>query len=426
MLMPHETELYAYLKREGVAAYQPRPHSFDTSDLIDGRTDALSAYVTDEPYALRQAQFAYHAFTPRSGGIDFYGDTLFTTDRQAREPPERVAAFREASLRGWRYAMQHRDEIAGLILARYGQRHTRAHLLFEADEMARLMQVELVDIGHMLPGRWQHIAATYAELGMLPADFSLAGLIWQPGPRPLPAWILPAFAAGLLFLVVAATAAWRFMRLNRRLAQEIAAHQQAEVRLRGANERLQAQIDEIHSLQAALHEQAIRDGLTGLYNRSHLAEAMQRELAAAKRDGRALALVMIDIDRFRRINESYGHPAGDQVLVALAAVLRDDAQPNEIAGRYGSEEFLVLLPHATPAAARARAEHWRARLAERHIRHGEVALEATISLGVAAYPDHGQSVGELTECADLALYLAKHDGRNRVVVFEPTATAGDA
>src|SRR5512147_1127210 len=84
MLMPHETELLAYLKREGVASYRAVPHSFDVGDLVAGRTDALSGYATDEPFALQQAKFRYNVFSPRSSGIDFYGDTLFTTDAQVR------------------------------------------------------------------------------------------------------------------------------------------------------------------------------------------------------------------------------------------------------------------------------------------------------------------------------------------------------
>ncbi|MDO8933656.1 MAG: diguanylate cyclase [Rhodocyclaceae bacterium] len=539
MLMPHETELYAYLKREHVATYQALPHTFQTRDLIEGRTEALSGYVTDEPFLLQQARFPYAAFSPRASGIDFYGDTLFTTEAQTLGRPGRVAAFRDASLRGWRYAMDHPAEIADLILAKYSQRHTRPHLLFEAEEMARLMRIDLIDIGHMLPGRWQHIAETYAELGMIPGDFSIRGLIWTPGPRELPPWVVPAFLAGSLFLVLAGTAAWWTMRLNRRLAGEIAERtaaqhellatqrntaalldatqslamlidrdgtilsintagaarfqgtpasvvgrdiyeltspelrssrkqaveravadesvlvledmradrhlrntivpvvdtdakihriavfsediterKHAEDQLRAANERLQAQIDEIQRLQAALHEQVVRDGLTGLYNRRYLDETLPREIARAKREGHPLALVMIDVDRFKQLNDTYGHQAGDQVLIALGALLREDTRTEDLPCRYGGEEFVVLMPRMTLELARERADHWRSRFAELTIRHGELTMQTTISLGIAAYPNHGHGADELAQCADLALYLAKHDGRNRVVVFE--------
>ncbi|HET7798191.1 MAG TPA: ABC transporter substrate-binding protein, partial [Nevskia sp.] len=263
MLMPHETELFAYLKREHAASYRVVPHSFDIGDLVAGRTDALSGYITDEPFALQQARFPYNAFSPRSSGIDFYGDTLFTTEAQIRANPSRVAAFREASLRGWRYAMQHPEEIADLILAKYSRRHSRTHLLFEADEMARLMQIDLVDIGHMLPGRWQHIADTYAELGMLPAESTIDGLIWTPGPRPLPPWVLPAFSAAAVVLLLAFAAAWRFARLNNRLACEIEERRHAESELEGTRRNMAALLDATQSFAALVS----RDGTILSINR---------------------------------------------------------------------------------------------------------------------------------------------------------------
>ena len=176
----------------------------------------------------------------------------------------------------------------------------------------------------------------------------------------------------------------------------------------------------------AVNEQAIRDALTGLFNGPYGDAALVRAIEQAAREGQTLALVMIDVDHFRHINEAYGHQAGDQVLVALGALLRDDMCAEDVACRYGGEEFLVLLPHMSPAAARERAEDWRRRFAELVVHHAEAEVRATISLGVAAYPNHGHSAEELAEAAHLALYLAKHDGRNRVVVFEATPLALDA
>jgi len=427
MLMPHETELFAYLKREGIERYRPLAHSFDARDLIEGRTDAVSAYVTDEPFVLQRAKFPYAAFSPRSSGIDFYGDTLFTTERLTQRRPERVTAFRDASLRGWRYAMDHPDEMADLILAKYGRRHSREHLLFEAAEMRRLMQVHLVEIGHMLPGRWQHIAETYAELGMLPADFSIDGLLWRPAQaRALPRWVLPGFLGALACVLLAGIVVLRFRRVNALLAREVAERIEAEEALRAANEQLQVQIDETRRLQSALHDQAMRDGLTGLFNRRHLDETLARELAQARQEGYPLALVMIDVDHFKRLNDTYGHQAGDEVLVALGKLLAEEARAGDIACRYGGEEFLVVLPRMTLAQARDKAEFWRTFFAGLGVLHGELTMHTTISLGIAGYPDHGYSADELKQSADLALYLSKHDGRNRTTVFEAAPLLQDA
>ncbi|HJV92703.1 MAG TPA: ABC transporter substrate-binding protein, partial [Azonexus sp.] len=191
MLVPHEAELFAYLKREGVERYTPVPHSFNVDDLIAGRVDAISGYSTDEPFLLRQQNFPYLAFTPKAAGINFYGDTLFTVEKRVTANPDAVRAFRAAALRGWAYAMAQPEEIAELILKRYSTRHSKSHLLFEAAELKRLMQPDLVEIGQMSAARWLQIGQTYAELGMLPANYSLDGLVFDAEVRQLPSWLLP-------------------------------------------------------------------------------------------------------------------------------------------------------------------------------------------------------------------------------------------
>jgi ABC-type nitrate/sulfonate/bicarbonate transport system substrate-binding protein len=282
MLVPYELELFAYLAREGLSADRLKlmPHTFSPDDLISGKADALSGYSTDEPWVLRNAGFAYSVFSPRAAGIDFYGDTLFTTESSARKDPARVEAFVNASLRGWRYAMANPEEIADLILARYSKRKPRDHLLFEAAEMRRLMQPELVEIGHMNPGRWSHIANVYSELGMLPRNPSLEGFMFEPNLRAdaelsrAYRWLAAAVAAALS---IGLLAAWQ-VRANRKLRREARLRADAERGLRQTNERLQEGIEGIRALQTKLEELAIRDPLTGLYNRRYLDDALEREL----------------------------------------------------------------------------------------------------------------------------------------------------
>ena len=201
------------------------------------------------------------------------------------------------------------------------------------------------------------------------------------------------------------------------ITRNVSERKAAERALRESNRQLQARIEEIGLLQAALQEQAVHDGLTGLYNRRYLDEVLEREVSRARREGNPLSLVMIDIDRFKRINDTYGHQAGDEVLKVLAATLSNDVRTEDVACRYGGEEFLILLPGMPLAAARDRAEAWRAAVAALCIMHGNFPIHFTISLGVAAYPEHGKTPDDLTNCADQALYGAKHKGRNRVVVF---------
>jgi diguanylate cyclase (GGDEF)-like protein/PAS domain S-box-containing protein len=218
MLEPHSAELIAYLQSEGLGfgKYLIAPHSFDIDDLLHGKADAMSVYVTDEPFSLKKAGVAYNLFSPRSVGIDFYGDNLFTTEAQIKNHPARVQAFRAASLKGWEYAMKHSEEIAQLIYTRYSQRHSIDHLRFEAEKMIPLLP-ELVEIGHMSPGRWRHIAEVYADQGMMKPDFNLKGFLYDPNPPPDFIWLYAALTGVVLFALTSGGIAFYIFRLNRHL-----------------------------------------------------------------------------------------------------------------------------------------------------------------------------------------------------------------
>ena len=201
------------------------------------------------------------------------------------------------------------------------------------------------------------------------------------------------------------------------ITRNVSERKAAEAALRESNLRLQEQLREIERLQAALREQAVRDSLTGLYNRRYLDETLEREVARARREGNPLSLVMMDIDHFKNVNDTYGHQVGDEVLRLLSATLLADIRTEDVACRYGGEEFLILLPSMPLAAALERAETWCAEVAALEVRHGGFQLQFTVSLGVASYPEHGKTPDDLTRCADQALYRAKAEGRNRVVAF---------
>lgn len=230
MIEQHSDELFAYLKQEGIAPEQLEqlPHSFDPDDLIHGKVDAMSAYVINETFFLERAGIPYQVYTPRAAGIDFYGDNLFTTEQEIRQHPQRVEAFRAASLRGWRYAMEHPDEIADLIYDKYSPRQPRDFYRFEAQHMIPLLRTDLIEVGYMNPGRWRHIADTYADLGLLPRDFSLEGFLYQVKPRRDQSWLLPAVVIfGLGTLLV-----FYIVGINRRLAAALVSSRQNETTIR--------------------------------------------------------------------------------------------------------------------------------------------------------------------------------------------------
>lgn len=218
MLEPQSQELLAYLQKEGIPLDQVRQisHSFDANGLMKGKAEAISGYISNEPFYFRQAHYPYQTFSPRSVGIDFYGDNLFTSEQELQDHPQRVKAFRAASLRGWQYAKEHRDEVIALILAKYPTQHTREYLRFESDQMIPLLQPNLIEIGYMNSQRWRDIAATYADIGLLPRDFSLQGFLYDASEPDL-TWFYRALAVALILVGIITLVALYIHRINRRL-----------------------------------------------------------------------------------------------------------------------------------------------------------------------------------------------------------------
>jgi diguanylate cyclase (GGDEF)-like protein/PAS domain S-box-containing protein len=173
------------------------------------------------------------------------------------------------------------------------------------------------------------------------------------------------------------------------------------------------------ALRDALRFQSIRDPLTGLYNRRYLEEALDREIRRAVRAAHSLGVLMFDLDHFKKFNDTYGHEAGDTVLREIGSFLTRSIRAEDVACRFGGEEFVVLLPTADLNSARMRAERIRADLGELAVLHNGQSLGTiTASIGISALPTHGTSTQELLAAADTALYRAKREGRDRVVVAE--------
>jgi len=191
-------------------------------------------------------------------------------------------------------------------------------------------------------------------------------------------------------------------------------------------ETLQRRDLELKKAMHDLQEQAITDPLTGLHNLRSLRELLPRELLRARRKDSPLAAIMIDVDHFKRVNDSLGHEAGDGVLRELGALLRKCIRGSDIACRYGGEEFTVILADATSEGARRKAEDIRAEVKRLELQHGGRPIGGlTVSLGVALFPYHADQATTLLRKADEALYQAKAAGRDRVVVSDAGAARPD-
>jgi len=242
MLRPHgNIESRAMFYNEGIPVEKLNiiNHSWNISDLIDKNVDAFSGYITDRPFMLQEREVPYNIIRPLTYGVDFYGDCLFTTQKEIDKHPQRVKAFLDASIKGWNYAMNHPVEIVNLILKQYSTRLSKEALLFEADAMQELLQPKFIEIGHINPGRWKHIADTFVKLKMLSPAYSLEGFLYDPTPvsdydKAIKiVWIL----VGVVLLII--LSAIILFLFNRKLANQVSdrtAHLSLEIKERKQTE----------------------------------------------------------------------------------------------------------------------------------------------------------------------------------------------
>jgi diguanylate cyclase (GGDEF)-like protein/PAS domain S-box-containing protein len=208
--------------------------------------------------------------------------------------------------------------------------------------------------------------------------------------------------------------------------RDITSQKQQEANLSNTNKLLNEQLDETRTLRDQLHEQATRDPLTNLYNRRYLEETLLKELARASRENYSICVIMMDIDRFKRVNDTCGHKVGDDVLLSLASLITLHIRRFDIACRYGGEEFVIVMPNLSNETARERAEFLRREFAGMPLPCANMKGRPTLSIGMASYPLDGFEIEELLNAADQALYAAKSAGRNRVVACSELTERNEA
>jgi diguanylate cyclase (GGDEF)-like protein len=174
-------------------------------------------------------------------------------------------------------------------------------------------------------------------------------------------------------------------------------------------------------LRETLSIQATRDSLTGLHNRRYMKEFIVREIRRSQRSSRPFAVIMLDIDHFKKYNDTFGHPAGDEALCFVAEMLLASVRAEDLAVRYGGEEFVLLLPGCSLERAAKRADQIRVRIKESSVSRNGLCEVVTISAGVTAFPETAERIELLIKSADSALYEAKHSGRDRVVAAHTVA-----
>lgn len=564
MLQAGTEELEAYLIKQGLepSRYHSIPHSGRYGDLLDGKVDAMSAYTNYAFYQFAHQLPQLHLYSPRAAGIDFYGDNLFTRADLIRHRPQLVADFLEASLLGWRYALDNQEELISLIQERYNTNLSKEILRLEAAQVHQLISPEFIDLGNSQAGRWRHIADTYAELGLLPRDFALDGLLYQQPSERQNTWFYLALASGigLLLLVVVAL---HIYRINSKLKNMVQRMRRADVQQRTHNEVLgmiaaddpledilrslvegverqnpqmlcsvllynpqtrrlrlgaapslpdfynraieqltvsetagscgaavftgkrvvvsdikthpnwvkyrdltdeaglaacwsepinnrqggalgsfaiyhryiaEPSADEIKLIEecaylaeiAIARKQALdalreseerhrmlaqHDNLTGLPNRALFSDRLLQALNYAKRQNTSLAVLLLDLDNFKPVNDTYGHALGDELLRSVAQRLRDSVRTSDTVARIGGDEFVILLQQIeSPEQAMRLGEKIEQRLSAEFWLE-EQSLYIGCSLGIALSPQDSSDPRELTKIADQRMYAHKERKR---------------
>ncbi len=196
--------------------------------------------------------------------------------------------------------------------------------------------------------------------------------------------------------------------------RDITVQEEADLQLMAANQQLKTQLSEIEELQEKLREEAIRDHLTGLYNRRYLHEVLSHALPLAERENSKISFALLDIDYFKQVNDNYGHAIGDEVLISLSNFLMRNVRKEDTLCRFGGEEFFVVFLGTSQLDASRRTEEWRKKFGESSPVSTDLDIKVTFSAGIASFPEDGEGMDMLFKVADHRLYLAKEAGRNRV------------
>jgi diguanylate cyclase (GGDEF)-like protein len=579
-----DTDLLAMLSNEGVDIHRVGilPSSFELQDLIDGRVDAFNAYLTNESYFLKWQNFPFNVINPRNYGVDFYSDILFTSEDEIRQHPERVRAFRQASIEGWNYALEHPDEIIELLINKYFVEKSRRHLQYEAAAVRPLVVPDLIEVGHMNPARWKSMADTFVQAGMVDKSQiseRLDGFVYDPDIKfdkeklhsyfGIAVFISSVVIFVTLILLIAYKSIRRENKERRRISNallrqssDLALHNQIlkkvgsntidlhtlhallaellhgiemqhpEMRcsvlllnretnelhfgaapslpeffnqaldglkigegqgicgtaaFRGerviVNDILKSEYgdefielaqlinvracwsqpiknsqDEVLGTFAIFHtlpiipkpselvsieqyanlvmlmieryrddtkiqQLAFYDPLTGLPNRRLMSERLRYGIEFGRREGKRMALLMMDLDKFKAVNDNFGHSAGDELLKQVAQRIQHRLRDVDTVARLGGDEFIILLKDIVHVDDAARvAEFIVHDLSQPFQLTQSDKVQIGASIGISLYPEHGEDPELLIDHADTALYHAKDAGRGRFAYFSESLT----
>lgn len=368
------------------------PTSADIRDLILDKVDVFNAYMTNEPYYLEQAGIPYNIINPRNYGIDFYSDILITSQERVTTQPKQVRTFLEASLRGWRYALDHPEESLDILEMNYPVKKNRSHSRYEFNRVREMVLPDFVEIGHMNPERWRRIEGDLIKLGIIDDPTDLDGFIYSPAkPVDLSVW-LPWIIGGSGALLIALITMTFLSYMNRRLSREIESRKEVEKQL----------------LHLATH-----DALTSLPNRTLLNDELNLFVNLAQRNQTTPALIYLDLDGFKEVNDQYGHHIGDRLLQEFSNRLHLLIRKSDVFGRLAGDEFLVILENCSQRDCQNLAEKMLHEIRTPFI-VDQIHVSLDASIGIARYTDPGEKASAFLNRADNAMYIRKKSGKGGI------------
>lgn len=505
-----DIELKAMFLKEGIKLENVQfvPNKNHLDDFFSKNVVAINAYSSNEPFILQEKKIPYRILEPRNYGLDFYGDTLFTSEKLAKSHPEQIEKFRQATFKGWEYALKHQDEIIELILSQYNtQNKTKPQLQFEAKVLHQLINPDFVQIGHSNPGRWEHILHNYELFGLIKNHRALTDFYYQPHYSADLKKFYSYFAAILVVTFMLSGIAFYIHLINKKIKKSlsrqtilfenaasagvvwkkdftithwntqasklfgwkkeevigknifdflIVPEEKEEVKrklqsiqkdenmylfinsnltkegkiikcewyntllplIEHEEQEIVSQAIDITKRdleEKLLKQQALHDPLTTLPNRHYFEMLLKDILIESKSNHKNMLVGFIDLDKFKEINDTIGHEAGDFLLQNLAKQFNDTLETHGKIARIGGDEFVFFIHNLSSWENIVSKLLHKASLPLAYENH---ILKVSASIGVYQVDiSCDETISEILKKADTAMYQAKKRGKNQYCIF---------
>lgn len=376
-------------------------HSFNLQDLIDGKTDAMASYVSNEPIILEDKDIAYTVFHPKDYGFEFYSDILYTSSKFIKQHPDLTKKFFDATIKGWEYAFEHKGKTAKIIYDKYNtQNKSLVYLVSEAEALEKLAYHEDSDLIACLDkAKLQKIVDIYKVMGIINKDVDLNKFVYKHNNHEIISFQLSkhniyliAIIAILVILVLLLIFSY-FITQKKWFLTRASLEKEVELKTK------------------KLQEQSLIDFLTKTQNRKAYMQKVKELISLYERYDTPFSIMLFDIDNFKSINDTYGHHIGDQVLIELTNLTRFHTRDNDFLFRIGGEEFIVLFSHTTLDQAAIASEKIRLDIQDNLNIIKDKTI--TISLGLTQM-QKDDTEDSIYKRVDDLMYHSKKSGKNKL------------